>query len=74
MEKEKNILLCMNGNLTIDGNRYKRYDHLRIKPNQEYLIDEWNDAEVAIFSSESIEDEKIESTPEKPKLPWPPIA
>ena len=50
MPYEKNILVCMTGKLTIDGNRYKRYDYLRLEKNKEYMVDEWNNAEVGIFS------------------------
>lgn len=50
MPYEKNILVCMTGNLTIEGNTYNRYDYLRLEKNKEYVVDEWNAAEVGIFS------------------------
>lgn len=51
MERETNILVCLNGNAIIAGNPLKRYGYMKLEPNQEYVVNEWNDAEVAIFSA-----------------------
>jgi hypothetical protein len=50
MEKQKNILVCLNGKAIISGNPLKRYDYMKLEPNQEYVVDKWDNAEIAIFS------------------------
>ena len=51
MERETNILLCLNCNAIIAGNPLKRYGYMKLEPNQEYVVNEWDNAEVAIFSA-----------------------
>jgi hypothetical protein len=50
MPYEKNVLICLDGNPIIEGNTLKRYDYIKLEPNQEYVVNEWNDSQVAIFS------------------------
>ena len=51
MERQRNVLMCLDGNPIIGGKTLKRYGYMILEPNQEYVVNEWNDSQVAIFSA-----------------------
>ena len=51
MERQRNVLMCLDGNPIIGGKTLKRYGYIILEPNQEYVVNEWNDSQVAIFSA-----------------------
>jgi hypothetical protein len=50
MKKETNFLICLNGKAIISGKSFKRYDHMKLEMDKEYVIDDLNGAEICIFS------------------------
>mgnify|MGYP003347312808 CR=1 FL=1 len=50
MNKEKNHLICLNGKVNVSGTSLKRYDHLKLEKDVEYILDNPDGAEICIFS------------------------
>lgn len=53
--KRKTILLCFDGNFSINGKIFKRYDYSIVEPSKEYIFDyASDDAAIGLFTQQNI--------------------